>query len=94
MASGGAIPLKLSKVGGSPEAGGHQEYRHRPSDCLPPPLPTSLLQVEALMKKELEAKGAKAKSDHWLATGIVVKVMSQELKAHGYYKQKVGGGRP
>ena len=46
------------------------------------------------MKKELEAKGAKAKSDHWLAAGIIVKVMSQELKAHGYYKQKVGGGRP
>ena len=30
--------------------------------------------------------------DYWLAAGIVVKVMSKELKEYGYYKQKVGVG--
>jgi len=40
------------------------------------------------MKQELAAKAAKAKSDKWLASGIVVKVMSKALKEHGYYKMK------
>ena len=41
------------------------------------------------MKRELEAKAAKTKSDQWLTAGIVVKVMSKALKEHGYYKMKV-----
>lgn len=32
--------------------------------------------------------GKAARLDHWLHAGIVVKVMSPALKAHGYYKQK------
>ncbi len=35
--------------------------------------------------------GGKGRLDHWLAPGIVVKVMSKALKEHGYYKQKVRG---
>lgn len=33
--------------------------------------------------------GSKGRLDHWLAEGIVVKVMSRALKEQGYYKQKV-----
>jgi len=51
--------------------------------------------VDELMQKEIEAKASKnakqgksERLDHWLHSGIVVKVMSKELKEHGYYKQK------
>ncbi|KAG1664589.1 hypothetical protein FOA52_012532 [Chlamydomonas sp. UWO 241] len=62
-----------------------------------------LSKVEALMKQEMEAKAKEkadaeaaenaravfsAKVDNWLVPGIVVKVMSKELKEHGYYKAK------
>jgi hypothetical protein len=33
--------------------------------------------------------GSKARLDHWLHEGIVVKVLSKALQQQGYYKQKV-----
>lgn len=39
--------------------------------------------------QEMEAKARNTRLDHWLAPGIIVKVMSKELKEAGYYKQKV-----
>ncbi|KAG2441697.1 hypothetical protein HXX76_003313 [Chlamydomonas incerta] len=51
-------------------------------------------KLDELMQSELRAKSNAAASDsgrrldHWLHTGIVVKVMAKELKEHGYYKQK------
>lgn len=51
--------------------------------------------LDAIMQRDLEAKKKKAEAaaasgrlDHWLAPGIIVKVMAKELKEHGYYKQK------
>jgi DNA/RNA-binding protein KIN17 len=35
------------------------------------------------------SSGSRARLDHWLHEGIVVKVMSKALKEQGYYKQKV-----
>ena len=48
-------------------------------------IPLKMSKVEMLMKKELEAKAAKARTGggHWLVPGIVVKVMSKHLKEHG-----------
>jgi hypothetical protein len=34
---------------------------------------------------------ASGRLDHWLAEGIVVKVLSKALQEHGYYMQKVRG---
>jgi 23S rRNA-/tRNA-specific pseudouridylate synthase len=58
--------------------------------------PAKRSMVDELMQKEIEAKASKnakqgksERLDHWLHSGIVVKVMSKELKEHGYYKQKV-----
>eukprot|EP00198_Chlamydomonas_reinhardtii_P008872 XP_001698209.1 splicing factor-like protein [Chlamydomonas reinhardtii] len=51
-------------------------------------------KLDELMQSELRAKSNAAASDsgrrldHWLHSGIVVKVMAKELKEHGYYKQK------
>eukprot|EP00798_Chlamydomonas_sp_ICE-L_P015458 gene15458-21543_t len=58
-------------------------------------VPVKQSNMDAIMQKgreaqlkDLEAKAKRARLDHWLHVGIVVKVMSKELKEHGYYKQK------
>ncbi|GAX76486.1 hypothetical protein CEUSTIGMA_g3931.t1 [Chlamydomonas eustigma] len=57
--------------------------------------PAKRSKLDELMQKEIEAKASKysklgkpERLDNWLHSGIVVKVMSKELKEHGYYKQK------
>ena len=57
-----------------------------------PAIPLKMSKVELLMKKELEAKAAKAKNSggHWLVPGIIVKVMSKNLKEHGWVKALAG----
>jgi DNA/RNA-binding protein KIN17 len=40
--------------------------------------------------EEPSSSSRRARADHWLHEGVVVKVMSKALKEHGYYKQKVG----
>ncbi|KAI8469246.1 MAG: splicing factor-like protein [Monoraphidium minutum] len=37
---------------------------------------------------EPASSSGRGRVDHWLAAGVVVKVMSKALKEHGYYKQK------
>jgi hypothetical protein len=42
---------------------------------------------------EPASSSGRGRVDHWLAEGLVVKVMSKALKEHGYYKQKVRPAR-
>ena len=63
--------------------------------------PHQTSRASELMHREIEAKASSRPPQppppstalrntptHWLASGIVVKVLAPELKAHGYYKQK------
>ncbi|XP_071737858.1 KIN17-like protein [Rutidosis leptorrhynchoides] len=44
--------------------------------------------LDELIKEEEKAKERSNRKDYWLCEGIVVKVMSKDLKDKGYYKQK------
>ena len=68
------------------------------------PLPSLTAHCPPGLQSEMASKASRVSSggvggggssssgrlDHWLQPGIVVKVMSKELKEHGYYRQKVG----
>ena len=49
-----------------------------------------LSKLEGIMREEIAAKSKRnsMRLDHWLHRGIVVKVLSKELREHGYYKEK------
>eukprot|EP00803_Ostreobium_quekettii_P005824 evm.model.scf_128EXC.13 EVM.evm.TU.scf_128EXC.13 scf_128EXC:99599-100813(+) len=47
-------------------------------------------KLEEIMRSEMAAKSRRepVRADHWLQRGIVVKVLSEGLKEHGYYNEK------